>query len=331
MKRVSSIDVAKLAGVSQSSVSRVFSPNANVSVEKTQRILAAARQLGYKPNALARSLITQSTNLIGVVIADVASVFYASFLSALTHRLREIGKQVILFNVGLAESADDVLPTLLSYQVDALIIAATTLSADMATDCARNGTPVILFNRSVALEQVSSICVDNEAGGRQIATLMLQKGHKQFAYIAGLASTQTNQLREKGYDDRLRQAGVTHILRGEGDYGYQSGFKAALQLLQRTDRPDAIFCANDPMALGALDAAASLGLRVPEDVSVAGFDNVPQAAWHAYQLTTIAQPIEQLLDATLRILKERLDDQRHSQPSHELIPGSLIMRGTVRP
>ncbi len=120
MKWVSSIDVARLAGVSQSSVSRVFSPNANVSEEKRERILAAARQLGYKPNALARGLITQSTNLIGVMVADVASLFYASFLSALTHRLRAIGQQVILFNVGLEQTADEVLPTI-AQPVEALL------------------------------------------------------------------------------------------------------------------------------------------------------------------------------------------------------------------
>ena len=332
VKRVTSIDVAKLAGVSQSSVSRVFSPNANVSAEKRERILAAAHQLGYKPNVLARGLITQSTNLIGVVVADVASLFYANFLSALTQRLSAIGKQIILFNVGLTQTADDVLPTLLSYQVDALIIAATTLSTDMAADCARNGTPVILFNRDVELDQVSSISIDNEAGARQIAELMLSNGHQRFGYIAGIVSTQTNRRRERGYFDRLRQAGIDTILRAQGDYSYESGKAAALQLLTRADRPDALFCASDPMALGAIDAARSLGLRVPQDVSVAGFDNVPQAAWAAYQLTTIAQPMDALLDATMNRLEDRLSGvvEEGFRPKTKLIPGQLIVRQSVK-
>lgn len=331
MKRVTSIDVAKLAGVSQSSVSRVFSPNANVSAEKKQRILNAARELGYKPNALARGLITQSTNLIGVVVADVASLFYAPFLSALTHKLSEVGKQVILFNVGLTQTADDVLPTLLSYQVDALIVAATTLSADMAADCARNGTPVILFNRAVELDQVSSISIDNESGARQIAELMLAKGHRRYAYIAGIESTQSNRLRERGYFSQLHKAGVETILREQGDYSYESGKVAALRLLQREDRPDAIFCASDPMALGAIDAARLLGLNVPQDVSVAGFDNVPQSDWDAYQLTTVAQPIEALLDATMRVLTARLaQNEGGFRPKIDLIPGKLLIRQSVR-
>ena len=331
MKRITSVDVAKLAGVSQSSVSRVFSPNANVSAEKRERILAAARQLGYKPNALARGLITQSTNLIGVVVADVASLFYSNFVSALTHRLSEIGKQVLLFNVGLTQKADVVLPILLSYQVDALLIAATTLSADMAADCARNGTPVILFNRAVELNQVSSISIDNEMGARQIAELLLENGHRRFAYIAGIVSTQSNRRRERGYVSRLKEAGVYSILREQGDYSYKSGKIATLRLLQQEDRPDAIFCASDPMALGAIDAVRSIGLRVPADVSVAGFDNVPQAAWDAYQLTTVSQPIEALLDATMTVLAARLSkEEKKFRPKIDLIPGKVIVRDSVK-
>lgn len=330
MKRVSSIDVARLAGVSQSSVSRVFSPNANVSKEKRERILAAAHQLGYKPNALARSLITQSTNLVGIVVADVASLFYANFLSELTYRLGKIGKQAILFNVGLAETADEVLPTLLEYRVDALIIAATTLSGDMAADCARSGTPVILFNRAVLLEQVSAVCVDNEAGGRLVADFMLKHQHGRYAYIAGIEATQTNQLREKGFLERLREAGVDSVRREQGDYGYQSGFDATLRLLDQDAPPDALFCANDPMAFGAIDAVRSLGGNVPHDVSIAGFDYVPQAAWHAYQLTTIAQPINALLDATMNVLANRLKKAHNFQPKIELIPGKLILGQTVK-
>lgn len=332
VKRVSSIDVAKLAGVSQSSVSRVFSPNAKVSAEKRERILEAARQLGYKPNALARSLITQSTNLIGVVVADVASLFYANFLSALSSRLGELGKQVILFNVGLEQTADNVLPTLLEYRVDALIIAATTLSADMAAECAQYGTPVILFNRAVKLDQVSSIGVDNLAGGQQIAELLLQNDHRRFAYIAGIESTQTNRYRERGFMSRLMENGIDEndIFQEQGDYSYESGFAAAKRLLEREDRPDAIFCASDPMAFGAIDAAHSLGLSVPENVSIAGFDNVPQAAWNSYQLTTIAQPIEALLDSTLEVLSQRLDESKDFQPKIEHFPGELLVRGSVK-
>lgn len=329
-KRVTSIDVARLAGVSQSSVSRVFSPNAKVSEEKRERILEAARQLGYKPNVLARSLITQSTNLIGVVVADVASLFYAHLLSALTMRLREIGKQVILFNVGLRQTADEVLPILLEYRVDALIIAATTLSEDMAEDCARQGTPVILFNRAVSLAQVSSVCVDNYEGGRQIADLFLANGQTSFGYIAGIVSTQSNRERERGFMEGVQMMGVTDVERVQGDYSYASGFECGVELLGGDSRPGAIFCANDPMAMGAIDAAKELGLDVPNDVSIAGFDNIPQAGWGSYQLTTVAQPIERLLDVTMSVLEQRLEGDDGFIAGVDLIPGRVIIRNSVK-
>lgn len=329
MKKVNSIDVAKLAGVSQSTVSRVFSPNAKVTEEKRQRVLDAALKLGYKPNVLARSLKIRSTNLVGIVVADASSLFYANLISQLANRLRAIGKQPILFNVGLAETADEVLPTLLQYQVDALIIAATTLSDEMATECARNGTPVILFNRALSLEHVNSICIDNEDGGRKVAELLLAHQHQRFAYIAGITSTQTNKLRQKGYFDRIQEANISEPLYEQGDYSYQSGFDAAMRLLSQPSPPDAIFCANDPMAFGALDAAKALGLRIPDDLSVVGFDNVPQAAWQAYELTTVAQPMVKLLDATMSMLDKRLNAPSTPLPPITLFPGKLVTRKSV--
>ncbi len=330
VKRVTSIDVARLAGVSQSSVSRVFSPNANVSEEKRKRILEAARHLGYKPNALARSLITQSTNLIGVVVSDLSSLFYAHFISLLTRHLRQIGKQAILFNVGMDEPADEVLPTLLEYQVDALLIASTTLSADMATESTRLGTPVILFNRITELPQVSSVCVDNYRGGREIARLFIDSGHRRLAFVAGIAGTQTSALRQKGFYDYAAAAGFEPLAEDRGDYTYQSGFEAAVRLLDRPEPPDAIFFASDQMALGAIDAARARGIRVPEDLSIAGFDNIPQGAWDGYQLTTIAQPLNVLLDATIQVLADQLAEGSFYRGKNTLIPGELIIRHSVR-
>ena len=327
MKRPTAWDVARLAGVSQSTVSRVFLPNANVSAEKRERVLAAADELGYKPNALARSLITQETNLIGVVIADINSLFYANFLSRLSERLRGIGKQVLLFSVEHHQSADEVLPTLLQYRVDALIIAATALSADMAADCAQTGTPVIVFNRIVDFPQVSSFSVDHANGGRAIAELFLAAKHFRYAYIAGIESTQSDRLRRQGFIGRLRENGITDVLIERGEYSYNIAYDAAMRLLQRDDRPDAIFCASDQMAFAAIDAARALGLHVPDDVAIAGFDNVPQAGWESYQLTTIDQPLTQMLDTTLEILEQRLSGE--SGDVNRWVAGELIKRSSA--
>ncbi len=327
-KQATSVDVAQLAGVSQSTVSRVFSSHGRVSAEKTRRVLSVAKQLGYKPNALARSLITQSTNIIGVVIADIGSLFYANFLSLLSRKLREIGKQALLFSVEVNQSADQVLPILLQYRVDALIIAATTLSADMAADCAQTGTPVLVFNRFVKLPQVNSFSVDHADGGRQIAELFLANHHNRYAYIAGIETTQSSQLREKGYRERLAIAGITNVQREVGAYSYEVAYKAATRLLQQANPPDAIFCASDQMAFATIDAAHALGLNVPSDLSVAGFDNVSQAAWKPYQLTTIAHPLTHMLNLTIEVLETRLDGVE--KDTNQWVMGNLIVRNSVR-
>lgn len=330
VKRVTSVDVARHAGVSQATVSRVFSNSDKVSPETREKVMAAARKLGYKPNVIARSLITQRTNIIGFVMADITSPFYPYVLEKFSQRLQDEGRQVLLFNAAPGQSVDDLLPMALQYQVDALIITSATLSSEMAVECVRMGTPVILFNRYVVGAQASAVCCDNVQGGRLAADLFLDAGHRRPAYIAGRPDTSTNTDREKGFTDRLRERGVTRWLREQGYYTYQSGFDAARRLLQREDAPDAIFCANDIMALGAMDAARhELGIGIPDALSVLGFDDIPAADWPSYDLTTIRQPVNRMIDATLDLLEERLAEPE-AEPVLELVAGSLIRRSSVR-
>ena len=330
LRRTTSIDVARLANVSQSAVSRAFSGNGKIAAATRAKVLAAARALGYTPNAIARSLITQRTNIIGMVMADITNPFYPNVLEKFTLRLREMGQQVLLLAVALDQATDDVLPLLLQYQVDAAIITSATLSSEMLRTLAQQGRPVILFNRYVPNAGVSAVCCDNVEGGRLVANLLLDGGHKRVAYIAGKHDTSTNIDREKGFTDRLRERGVTELLREPGEYTYESGYEATCRLLRRTTPPTAIFCANDIMALGALDAARSAcGMRVPEEVSIIGFDDIPAAAWPAYNLTTIRQPVNRMIAATLDLLKERLDNPQ-AEPVLKLLPGVLVARGSAR-
>lgn len=330
MRRVTSVDVARLANVSQSAVSRAFNEKGKVSAETRAKVLAAAQTLGYTPNVMARSLITQRTNMIGLVMADITNPFYPNVLEKFTLRLREMGQQVLLFTVLPDQDADALLPSLLEYQVDAVIITSATLSSDMARTLAQQGRPVILFNRYVPNAGVSAVCCDNVEGGRLVANVLLDAGHKRVAYIAGKRNTSTNIDREKGFTDRLRERGVTEWLREQGEYTYDSGYEATCRLLHSSHPPSAIFCANDIMALGALDAArAACGKRVPEEVSIIGFDDIPTAAWPAYNLTTIRQPVNRMISATLDLLKERLDNPR-AEPVLKLLPGTLVVRGSAR-
>ncbi|MCA9904622.1 MAG: LacI family DNA-binding transcriptional regulator [Anaerolineae bacterium] len=329
-KRVTSIDVATLAGVSQSTVSRVFSDMDNISPEKRRRVLDAANKLGYIPNAIARSLTTQRTNIIGIVMANLTSPFYPYVLEKFLQRFRDMDKQTLLFTSAPNQDVDDIMPHIMQHRVDALIITSATLSTEVADKCLRYGIPVILFNRYILNSNANAVCTDNVEGGRIIANLLLDSGHQNIAYISGQPNVSTNTDREKGFSDRMRERGMTEWLREEGDFFYQSGYDAAIRLLSRPDRPDAIFCASDNMALGAIDAARySLGLRVPDDVSIVGFDDMPMAAWPAYQLTTMAQQVDLMVETTIELMQEKLEDP-DSKPALRLIPGRLVIRNSVR-
>jgi DNA-binding LacI/PurR family transcriptional regulator len=244
-------------------------------------------------------------------------------------RLQQSGRQSLLFTASADQKVDDILPQILQHQVDALIVTSATLSSDMAAQAARAGMPIILFNRTILGSQASAVCADNVEGGRQIANLLLDSGHQRLAYISGIANTSTNIDREKGFSDRLRERGMLHWQRAEAHYTYQSGYDAALSLLASNDHPDGIFAANDITALGAMDAACALGLRVGEDVSIAGFDDIPMAGWNAYNLTTIRQDVDTMIDRTIELMLEKIADPT-SPATLRLVSGQLIVRGSVR-
>jgi DNA-binding LacI/PurR family transcriptional regulator len=331
--RVSSIEVARLAGVSQSTVSRVFSADGpNVSEKTRQRVLNAAEALGYHPNAIARMMSRGRSDIIGIVIANIANLFYPFVLDKFLTELQRIGRHVLLFTVPPDQEIDDILPLVLQYQVDALIITSATLSSAMAQECSRRGTPVILFNRHVEAEGVSTISTDNLNGGRLVADLLLDTRHERIAYVAGTPQTSTNSDRERGFTARLGERGRAIAVRLQGDFTYDSAFAAVHDLLYNTApnaRPDALFCANDSMALGAIDAAKSLGIRIPDDLSVIGFDDIPMAGWNAYNLTTIAQDVDAMIALTLKTMLTHITEPDTPRSLH-VIPGRLRVRGSVR-
>ena len=328
-KRITSIDVARLAGVSQSTVSRTFGSGAPVSPESREKVLAAASELGYTPNFIARSLITQRTNIIGIVMADFTNPFYTNILEKFTQRLHDIGRQVLLFNAAPDQDIDEMLPLVLQHQVDAIVITSATLSSEMADECVRLGTPVILFNRYVPGANASAVSCDNVAGGRLAADLLVSAGYRKLAYIAGKEFTSTNVDREQGFSDRMREQGLSDWLREPGDYTYESGYQAASRLLELDNPPEAVFVANDIMALGVLDRARELGITVPQELAVIGFDDIPAASWPAYSLTTIRQPVNRMIEATLELLVERIGESQ-PEPVLQFMPGVLIERNSVR-
>lgn len=331
--RVTSLDVAHAAGVSQSVVSRAFTPGGKVAASTRRRVHAVAAELGYRPNILARNLVKRSTNITGIVMSDIMNPFYPYVLKIFTERLRALGHQVLLFSLTDPTEINTVVTTALQYQVAALIVVSVTLPSDVVKECTRNNLPVVLFNRYVRSPRVRAVTCDNTEGGRLVANALLDAGHRHPAFIGGRPDTSTNQDRHKGFVDRLQERGYRLATSVAREYSYDWGFEAAHTLLSdRRTPPDAMFCANDIIAIGALDAARhSLGLSVPGDVSIIGFDDIPAAAWPSHSLTTIRQPVDQMIDRTLALLVEALStDQASHDKSIELIPGSLVIRSSAR-
>jgi DNA-binding LacI/PurR family transcriptional regulator len=213
--------------------------------------------------------------------------------------------------------------------VDAVVITSATISSAIAGEWAATGRAAVLFNRIVPGADVASVSCDNEGGGRAIADYLVSQGHRRIAFVAGRADTSTNLDRERGFLLRLGELGMPLYVRVEGgEYSYEAGHAATLQL--GMTRPDAIFFANDIMALGGMDALRrQLGLRVPEDVSVVGFDDIPMAGWPSYDITAVQQPVTDMIEETVQILLESAR-RRHVPRPVRLLPGRLIERSSTR-
>ena len=328
--RVTSVDVARAAGVSQSAVSRAFTPGASVSHKTRDKIFAAARELGYQPNAIARSLITQRSGFVAVAMTEIRNPFYPLVLETFTQKFQEYGRRVLLYTTPPGHDIDEALPQVLEYQVEGIVITSATLSSEMADECARLGTPVVLFNRYVPGAHASSVCCDNVEGGRLVANLLLDAGHRRLAVIEGPENTSTNRDRVRGFTARLEERGVSGVLHERGYYTHEGGYAAAKRLLDRDDPPDALFCINDVMALGALDVARrELNIKVPDEVSIIGFDDIIAAAWPSYDLTTIRTPVRRMVETAVEILMARIDNPA-LEPEMRLLPGRLVARSSAR-
>ncbi len=330
LKNVTSYCVAKEAGVSQSAVSRAYSPSGSISKSTRRKVEIAAEKLGYKPNAIARSLISKTSNMIAIVMADIVNPFYPNVLDIFVRKLQERGHKGLLFMVDRDQDVDDVLPQLMEYQVDGVVITSATLSSEMADRCMNMGTPVALFNRYVPAARAISICCDDVGSARSVADFLYTSGARRMAFIAGVENTSTSRDREFGFTAKVRELGLSPPIRAVGNYTYEGGYEAALSLFLLPQPPDAIFCANDLMALGAMDALRTkLNLSIPEQVSIVGFDDIDNAHWANYGLTTVKPPVEKMVELTLENLMNQVS--HHDKPAHQAsLPGELIIRNSVR-
>ena len=307
-RRATSYDVARAAGVAQSTVSRCFQPGSTISPATRALVSGIADRLGYVPNALARSLITQRSNMVGVVATRYTLRGNPDVLYALGQALEAAGKQILLITAEGDGATIGDLRGALEYPLDGLI--SCVLLADPALrDVQARGVPLVLFNRRSPRIAVDGVTSNHGAAAGTVAERLHAAGHRDFLCVAGPRDAHVSRLRCRGFLGRLTRLGITGVTKVETDYSYAGGRDGFLRHVAHARPPGAVFCTNDQTAMGVMDACRfDLGLAVPQDVSVVGADDVAEAARPGYELTTLHQDsvgmARQAVDILLRRLAE---------------------------
>ncbi len=328
--KVTSAEVAVRAGVSQSAVSRVFTPGASASAKTVAKVRKAAEELGYRPNVLARAMVSGRSRIIGLVVAYLENQFYPIALELLSNALQARGYHILIFTApNSTDGIEGVMQDLMDYQVDGIIAASVSMSSDLSERAQALGIPVVLFNRSQNDVGVSNVTSANRMGGRKVAEFLLAGGHKRIAHIAGWQGSSTGRDRQAGFLEALKDAGQGPFALVDGMYKREVAKSCATQLLSGQTRPDAIFVGNDHMAFAVIDAVREAGLTPGRDISIVGFDDVPLASWGAYDLTTLRQPVNRMVNSTVDLILGQIESG-DAVPQKIEIEGELIVRGSAR-
>jgi LacI family transcriptional regulator len=325
-------EVAEKAGVSYTTVSHVINNTRYVSENVRDRVLVAMKELGYRPNALARSLRRGETKTIGLILPDSANPFFAEVGRGIENAAFHSGYNVILCNTEGDINKERVYTEVLqNKQVDGIVFVATGDQPDALQEIAEGNLPVVVIDRDLCQLELDTVIADNLSGGAQAARCLLRNHEPKVACITGPSNLTPSAQRVTGFQQALSELNINiredWIVRG--DFHPETGYKAAYQLLQSTDRPNAIFSCNDMMAIGVLRAAAELGLSIPGDLQVVGFDDIELASYTHPPLSTVAQPKKEIGETSVRLLLERINDN-NLPARREILPTKLILRKTTR-
>ncbi|PZF77535.1 transcriptional regulator [Aestuariivirga litoralis] len=310
-RRLTAREVAARAGVSVSAVSRTFTAGASVSPATRQRVLAAARELGYRPNLLAQSLMTGRTKLIGLVSNNFDNPAFMEIFDHFTRLLQQRGLRPLLANLsGQTESAA-ALDMLLQYNVDGVIIASSTLPQSFLEGCRAAGLPVVhAFGRARTARGIAVAGVDNRAGGKLAARTLVERGYRRIAFLGGPEAASSTVDRLSGLCAGLAEHGLAPCEAMFGaSYSHETGQALMQQLLGRGSF-DAVFCGDDILAIGALDACVAKGIEVPRRIGILGFNDIAMAGWTSYGLTTIRQPLAEIIGAAVEMISGMVEDGR---------------------
>lgn len=314
-ERVTIGHVARAAGVSSTTVSHVLSGKRPVGAATQTKVLAAVRELGYRPNSVARSLRTRRSQMIALIVPDITNPFYGVVTRGLADTLDDAGYRSYVCNTdGSAQRERDFVDDALDRGVDGLVMASVRLQPADVVTISRARKPLVLLGDSAENPGVDQVTVDDRAGARMATEHLIAGGAERVAMITGPAGTSPD--RVKGYADALAAAGRSFdpLLTREGTWMRDSGRTGMLSLMAMDPRPDAVFCANDLMAIGAMDAARELGLAMPEDVALVGFDDIEAAALLTPPLTTVVNPAYEIGEAAGRLMLDRTVTGKRSVP-----------------
>lgn len=331
-RRVTALDVARLAGVSRSAVSRAFTSGASISKEASERVLRAAEQLGYQPNLIARSLMTRRSQLIVLVMAQLRNPFFTEMLGLFNHSFRERGYQTLLLSVDDGLTAEDIIDKIFQYQPEGTVLVSCSPTPELSQRCARFNIPIVYMDRSnpQAEETSSRVWVSDRALGVKVAERLLAENRRRIALIAGHPDEPLSEL-SLAFIDRVKTQGGVSLVKECGHYSYELGYQAALRLLRSDDPPDGIFCVADSIALGALDAARLvMSIDVPDQLSIIGFSDIAAASWRSTELTTVRLPIESLVKEATDMLLKQIDSPQIAR-QQILLDCPIIERSTTAP
>lgn len=328
-KRATSYDVARVAGVSQPTVSRCFKGDTAISADTRERVLRIAAELGYTRNALARSLITRRSHMVSVIATEFTLHNNPELIYALGDALREAGIGLILQMIENDSTIGTVLQQTLEYPLDGLICCAEMEAGDLKRLSA-HGLPIVFFNRAVVAERIDYVTLDHAEASRGVAAEFHRAGHRDIVCIAGPKDAPVSRLRVDAFTTELAARGLSSVVVETPDFSYAGGRAAFTALARNRARPDAVFCANDQLALGVMDACRfDLGWRVPQDVSITGFDDIEEASRPAYGLTTVRQPIVRMAAQAVELLMARIE-MPETPARRILVQGEFMRRGSAR-
>lgn len=325
-------DVAERAGVSRSAVSRAYTEGASVSPKTRQKIAQAATALGYSPNALASSLTTGRTKMIGLVSNNFHNPIFLEVFDLFTRGLQERGLRPLLVNLTDETDPENSVRMLRQYSVDGVIVASSTLPASFADAFRDAGVPVVhSFGRHAENPSVNVIGIDNIAAGRLAARTLMARGYKTVGFLGGPRSATSTQDREKGFVTTLSDIpDMTVTTSAAAAYSFDAGRAEMQRLLAAGDVAEAYFCGDDVLSIGALSAIADQGLRVPDDIGILGLNDMEMASWANINLTTIHNPLRSIIAKSIDLVAAMVADATITPEAH-LFDCAVIERGTLRP